>query len=223
MDHKVNLPFSVAYVALLCLVQSCKNQPTQPARPVEQPTTLVFRTLPASQIMAEEGITSLHFLYYELYDSAHGGSSSDTSFILGAEYYVDSVHFKITEYDQGKIIAITAFDAARNVQWSYFPAVQTVSYDSGLNICPAVDEMIQAFLGSSLKPTASYLRSEYIEEQLCDVYQDPTGYMEWIWREHRFPLQSRSITQFGGILTLRKQIIEMNAVFSDSLFLPPRH
>jgi hypothetical protein len=220
MDHKVNLPFSVACVALLCLLQSCKNQPTQPAQPVDQSAPLVFRTLPASQIMAEEGITSLHFLYYQWYDSADGGSISDTSLI--DEYYVDSLYFKITEYDQGKIIAITAIDAARNVQWSYVPVLQTVSYDSGYNMRPAVDYMIQAFLGSSLKPTASNLRSEYIDEQLCDVYQDPTGYMEWIWREHRFPLQSRGLDDFG-IFTLRKQIIEMNAVFSDSLFLPPRH
>ena len=219
MDHKVNLPFSLACVALLCLVQSCKHQPTQPAQPVEQSAPLVFRTLPARQIMAEEGITSLHFLYYQWYDSADGGIS-DTSLI--AEYYIDSVHFKIMEYIQGKVFSITALDAARNVQWSYDPNVQTFSYDSGYNMRPVVDAMIQAFLGSSLKPTASNLRSEYIEEQMCDVYQDPTGYMEWIWRDHRFPLQSRSLDKLG-IFTLRKQIIEMNAVFSDSLFLPPRH
>ena len=220
MDHKVNLPFFVACVALLCLLQSCNHQPTQPAQPVEQSAPLVFRTLPASQIMAEEGITSVHFLYYLWYDSADGASISDTSLI--DEYYIDSLHFKIMEYDQGKVFSITTIDAARNDQWSYNSNSQKVWYDSGYNMRPAVDDMIQAFLGSSLKPTASNLKSEYIEQQLCDVYQDPTGYMEWIWREHRFPLQSRSRDDIG-IYTLRKQIIEMNAAFSDSLFLPPGH
>jgi len=216
MNHKFKLGLSITSLVLLVSLQSCKNQPTQPSQQAVAP---VLGTLSASQIMAEEGITSVHYL---LFDSAGGGSISDASFALLDEYCVDSLHDKIIQYNQGKSYAISAEDVTRNVEWSYDPVVQTVSYDSGLNMRLAVDDMIQACLGSSLRAPASYLRSEYIGEKFCDVYQDSTGYMEWIWREHRFPLQARNTTHLG-IFTMRKQIIEINVVFPDSTYLPPRH
>ena len=83
---------------------------------------------------------------------------------------------------------------------------------------------MQASLGSWLIGDPHFLRNEYINGKLCSVYEDSTGYQEWIWVKYKLPIQRRSYLYYDvqQITVLQKRIIEINSVIPDSIYEPPK-
>jgi hypothetical protein len=194
------------------------NEPPSPT-PIE-PGPAPSRSLPASEIMRMEGITSIH---YTLYDSnAYAGAYHyhDSTFLPIAEFFLDSVDLREKEYYGD--YRVTVYDLRKNVAWNYYAGQLTYLQLGDLN--QVLGQAVQNCLGSWLQGPLSFVRTEYVDNKFCYVYNDSLGNQEWDWTEHRLPIQTRS-TGIDLIYTLttttRLHIIDINKVFPDSLFQPP--
>ncbi len=205
-------------VCVLVALQSCKDNPT--AIPEESKAILsaLSRDLPASQLMQLEGITSLH---YVLYDSSAGFSGGgDSSFIPLDEYFIDSSHVKNIQYfGANHYWYVSVYDSQRDTAW-YYQSGQVTCMQLP-SVAAVVQQSIQAALGSMLRLSSQYLRSEYIDGKLCDLFADSLGNQEWVWRDHRLPIQERVLGSLQ-ISTTRKVILEINTTIPDSVFEPPK-
>jgi hypothetical protein len=184
------------------------------------PVPAPSRELSPAEIFSLERITSIHFV--ELYHSTVNGIA-DTGFSADGETHIDSIHWRYNQYYLGTPgWNVTVYDLADSVVWNYYSG--QVTYPELPDIGRAYTTNVQAGLGSFIIGEPIYLRSELIGDKFCDVFTDTTGYVEWVWREHRLPIQRRGEWWYNGIhqITYRRlKIEELNVPFQDGIFEPP--
>ena len=201
----------------LLVISSC-NKINSPLN--ETPIAPPSASLPYQQIMKLQGISSLH---YVLCDSVVvNGVPKDSSLVPIDEYYVDSMHVKLIQYYfDNHYWNVTVYDLRKNIVWNYYSG--KVTYPQLPNWPVAFEQSVQSCLGSNLRSSPVFLRTEYVDTRLCNVFTDSTGLQEWVWPEHLLPIQQRG---FGSqrsiyqISTTRKIIIDINVPFADSIFEP---
>jgi hypothetical protein len=170
--------------------------------------------------MKLETITSIHYVDY--YHVTIDGSA-DTGFYPDFEHHVDTSRERMSQYYLGTPDwNITVFDLNKGIAWNYQYGHLTHLPTTDLKL--AYDQDVQASLGSWLSGSQFYIRSEYIDDKLCDVFTDSIGTLEWVWREHRLPIQRRTDANYDNLYQvtyIQKRNIQINKVFPDSLFAPP--
>ena len=211
---------SIVFITLVCLLSSCKDSATSVA-PIIHALPAPSRNLSASEIMKLENITSIHYIDYYLV-TVNG--RADTGFHPEFEFHIDTSRERMNQYYLGTPDwNITVYDLSKDISWNLYSGV--LRFNPSQHIIQAYEGDIQAFLGSWLNSSQSYIRSECIDNKLCDVFTDSTGRVEWVWRDHRLPIQRRSEWGYNGIYQvtyIRKKYIEVNISLPDSLFSPPR-
>lgn len=182
-----------------------------------QPVSAPSRNLSATELFYIEGINSLH---YVMYYSDEVNGESDSMFKALAEYLVDSEHSKIIQYYlDNHNYYITVYNLQKNISWNNY--LGTITYPQLPNLYSAHEDNIQSLLGSSLQSPTIFIRTENLDGKLCNVFSDSLGSMEWVWIEHKFPIQHRIVGKFG-INTIRKKIITINEPIPDSIFEAPK-
>ena len=210
----------IPLTVVLVILTSCKDSPTTIGS-TNSPISAPSRNLPATEIMKLEGITSMHFTeYYHVTVNGH----ADTGFTAQFEYHIDTLHLRMNQYYLGTPNwNISVYDLRNDIAWNYYSGQLTFPHLPDLR--RAYEQDVQAFLGGWLSNTQSYVRAEYVNDKLCDVFTDSTGTLEWVWREHRLPIQHRIESTYNNIhqITYRQnRDIQLNITFPDSLFTPPR-
>jgi len=195
-------------------LSACKHSPASPNGPDSGQEQILApdRNLPARDILRIEGITSIHYIFYD--STTYSGNQAP---IPIGEYLFDSCHAKIIEYfADNHYWNVTVIDLRNHSTWNYYSGVVTYSQTDDVNA--SYEQFVQSALGSFLKGQPNYLRTEYLGDKLCDVYTDSTGYTEWVWIQHRLPIQRQA--NCCQIASLRE--IELDVRFADSLFEPPK-
>ncbi|MGH7595356.1 MAG: hypothetical protein ACREOI_03345 [bacterium] len=168
-----------------------------------------------------QGITSIHYIDY---DSVVVNGRSDKAFVPYFEYHIDTARFKIDQYYLGTPHwNTTVYDLGKFVVWNYYSG--TLTYPQLPDLRAAFESNIQARLGSWLKGPIEFVGTEYIGGKFCNVFRDSTGLQEWVWIEHRLPIQRRRESVNRGIHQItveQKRQIEINGQFQNSLFEPPK-
>lgn len=205
---------------LSVLLLSCEDS-TTPTATTYNPVSAPSRNLPAYEIMRLEGITSIHFT--EFYHATVNGHA-DTGFTPYFEYHIDTLRTRMNQYYLGTPDwNISVYDLRKGIAWNYYSG--SVTYPQLQDLRRAYEQDVQAYLGGWLSEIQTYVRTEYIDDKLCDVFTDSTGTLEWVWREYRLPVQRRLETTYKNIhqITYRlKKEMQINIVFPDSLFTPPQ-
>jgi hypothetical protein len=172
---------------LIIPLLSCNETTTQANLHTGAPVAAPSGILPASEIMKQQGISSIHFVEY---DSVTINGKSTGPFSPSGEYYLDSGHVKaITFPFEGNNKAITVYDISRNIAWNYSSGYLT--FLQLQNWLAAYEQEIRIRLGSWLGSNVKYIGRDYFENKLCDIFEDSEGYQEWIWIRYRLPESAR--------------------------------
>jgi hypothetical protein len=152
----------------------------------------------ADEIKGIERISTIHFVVV---------NNSDT---MSVEYYIDTNRIKIIAND-GTMRVLYA-----HTGWYYYS--HQVTYETWhTNI---YDQNVQELLGSYIKEPIQRIGLATLDDKNCEIITDSTRSLEeWIWIDHRMPIQEEFID--NGYIT-KKIIIEVNQLFPDSLFDPPK-
>lgn len=205
-----------ASISWLCLV-SCEQSTSLYPEPIAAPS----RSLPGREIMKMQGITSIHYIDY---DSVVVNGSSDKAFAPYVEYHIDTTRCRIDQYYLGTPHwNTTVYDLGQFIAWNYSSG--TLTYPQLPDLRAACESSFQARLGSWLNSPIEFVGTEYIGGKFCNVFRDSTGRQEWVWIEHRLPIQRRRESVNRGIHQItveQKRQIEINGQFQDSLFEPPK-
>ena len=209
---------AVVLVTAILVFLSC-NQTTSPEMqvPIAPPSV----ALPYIEIMKLQGIYSLHYVVCE--STVVNGVPTNESYTPVGEYFLDSTRVKFIQYYlDNHYWNVTVYDLRKNIAWNYYAGQLTYL---GLPNWPAAfTQTLQNCLGSSLASIQTFVGTEYVDNKLCNVFRDLTGYQEWVWQDHLLPLQQRASGSQRGISqigTTRKIIIDINVSFDDSVFEPP--
>jgi hypothetical protein len=196
------------------------NSCEQSTIPLEDLTTAPSRTLSAREIMSVQGITSIHYVDY---DSIIVNGKSDNSFSPTNEYYIDTCHYKSIQYYLDNHNWYTnVYDLCKNIVWNYYNGVLT--YPQLPNWPAAYENAIKSAMGSWLEGPTTFLGTELIDDKLCNVYRDSSGYQEWIWIKYKLPIQRRAEAQIDvhQINLVRKEVIEINQNIPGNIYEPPK-
>ncbi len=211
-NMKTRLIISVLSLGISLFAFSSCNSPTGPDNfPMPAPS----RDLSAHEIFAAEGITSIHFV---VYDSVVVNGQSDSSFAPIFEVYFDSTHEKFMQYPSN----ITVYDLKKGIAWNDYEGHLT--YPQLPNLDTAYNQDVQAYLGSWFTQSPPFLKTEVILGKVCNVFGDSGGYREWVWVDHRLPIQRGGGTVHYDVTqttVTQYRVLEVNVPFSDSLFEPP--
>jgi hypothetical protein len=216
MNNIKDIFSSVLIFISLLLVNACQHSTNPSDIIVEAPS----RNLSSSEIMRIQGIASVHYVNY---DSIIVNGKSDTEFHPMNEYYIDTCHCKhIQYYFSNHNWNTTVYNLCDNTAWNYYN--NQLAYLQLPNWPAAYEMAIQSALGSWIKEPAKYLHSEFIDGKYCNVYEDSTGYQEWVWIKYKLPIQRRveshhDVHQIGIV---RKRIIEINQPIPSSVYEPPK-
>lgn len=209
---------AVIFLTAILVFLSC-NQTTSPVTqiPIAAPSV----ALPYTEIMRLQGIHSLHYVVCE--STVVNGVSMDQSYTPVGEYFLDSTRVKFMQYYlDNHYWNVTVYDLRKNIAWYYYSGQLTYLE---LPTWPAAfTQTLQSCLGSCLASSQRFVGTEYVDNKLCNVFRDLTGYQEWVWQDHLLPLQQRATGSQQGIYqigTTRKIIIDINDPFDDSVFEPP--
>lgn len=206
---------------LVIPVLSCNETTTQANLHSGAPIAAPSGTLPANEIMKQQGISSIHFVEY---DSVTVNGKSTGPFSPSSEYYLDSGHVKTISFPfEDNNRNITVYDISRNIAWNY--ASGYLTYLQLQNWFAAYEQEIRLRLGSWLGSNVKYIRRDYFEDKLCDIFEDSEGYQEWIWTRYRLPIMRIKSSYYDYLSqTSYRQMrnIEINATLPDSLFQPPQ-
>jgi hypothetical protein len=211
---RVAFTFLVGGLLAASLINACKN----PAGPSNQMAFPPSRDLSPQEILGMEGIHSIHYTEYDsVVVNGHVYGPSTPSI----EMYLDSTHKKVIQYHP---LNITVYDLGEHLVWNYYDGQLT--YPQLPNVQAAYDQDIQANCGSWLTGPYSLLQQEMLGDKLCDVFIDSAGRQEWVWIDHRLPIQRRRTGAYDNLYEItvtQKRGIEVNRHFPDSLFAPPRN
>ncbi len=208
---------SILYLFSVCM-QSCAPLSFATSDHVPAPSI----KLPCDEILRLQGITSIHFVEYD--SVIVNGNPSE--FTPSEEYYLEKTRSKRVRFITKQPWLTDVLDLNAQLSWHYDSNIQKLTYNKQNNLSTICDDPIRFELGSFLKPPVRYLRTEYIINKLCDVFTDTTGALEWVWTEHRLPIQRLSAgspdmnVYVIGIKQMRQ--IEINVQFPDSLFSPQK-
>jgi hypothetical protein len=165
--------------------------------------------------MAAQGITSIQFVDY---DSAVYYGHPDSSFCGSNGWCIDTSRAKHDQYLFGKRgWEVTVYDLTQDTVWSYETRRRT--YQLVPSVRCAFEILVQDALGSYLKGPIRFIGNESIQGRLCNIFEDSTGFREWIWIEHSLPIQRRQ--DRPHVAFVQKRDIVINRAFTDSVFLLP--
>ena len=209
------IPYQYFFLFILAFFYSCEES----TDPIQDPIQAPSRNLSAQEIMSIQGISSIHFAKY---DSVIVNGNSYDHFVPSFEFHIELNRMKMNQYYLGTPDwNITVYDFNKDSVWNYYSGQLTFPQIPDLRF--TIDSYIQSQLGSNLKGSINFLRTEYIDDKLCNVFSDSTGYIEWVWTKYRLPVQYRveSYHDVHQIGVVQKRDIEINVEFPDSLFEPP--
>lgn len=211
---KANSIFPVLLIInLMFFFNSCEQ--------LTEPIMAHSRNLSAIEIMNSEGISSIHYIEY---DSVVVNGIPTREFTLSFEYYIDTLHYKIIQYNlDNQNFNTTVYDLRKNIAWNFYSSKLT--YLDLPNLPEAYEIDVKAALGSWLRDHIKYLGTATINEKLCDVFEDSTGYKEWIWKKYKLPIQRRRNSQYDNLYQItvtQKRDITINHKFPDITFEPPK-
>jgi hypothetical protein len=139
---------------------------------------------------------------------------------------IDTLRFKLDEYyaDQTPGFNITVYDLKTSTAWNLYSGKVTDPHVP--NLLVAYEQMVQYTLGSSLKNPYRLVAQEFVGGVRCNVFEDSTGYKEWVWIEHPIPIQrfSPGTLRRDGIFqisTVQLRDLVINVSLPDSIFMPP--
>ena len=217
----------VILVLSLTVFLSCKDSTTtataveaESDSPAPDPRSAPSANLPASEIMRTQVITTIHFTdYYHLTTNGQ----ADTGFSAWHEFHIDTVHRRFGQYFFGTPDwNVTVYDLKKGIAWNFYN--QTLTYPQLPDLRRAYEGNVQRRLGSWLGARQWYVRSEYVNDKYCHVFTDSSGTLEWVWQEHRLPIQHR-VEGWSSVdhrITYTQwRDLQINAVYRDSLFGPP--
>ena len=207
---------SFLFIAPVLLFSSCKI--IGPSNGLNShPMLAPSRSLPAAEIMKLERITSIHYIDYE----TTGRVRADTVFFSEEECAIDTSRMRQNQYyDRTPGYNVSVYDLTGGISWNSH--WDRFTYTQLPNLHMAYEECVQASLGGWLNERAIYVRSEFVDDKFCDVFTDSAGTWEWIWRDHRLPIQRQRPGFFGESTYIQKKHIEINIPLSDTLFTPGR-
>lgn len=221
--------FVAALAVFLCICCfafsniSCKISATQPHMYPGTHEIAPEKTLPVREIMHLQGITSIHFAIF------------DSSIVNGhyyyppagySEYYIDTSRIKIIKLKpESPFRNIAVYDVNKGIAWkSTDGKVENLSL--GMNyIALFYGTEAQAVLANGLEGPVRFTGQGYMEDKLCDIFEDTSGVQEWVWVKHRLPVQyihSWSYDNIGGTEFTKMRNIEINEEFQDEIFAPPQ-
>lgn len=177
------------------------------------------RELSVNEIMHQQGISSIHYIKY---DSIIVNGNPFPSFRANNEYYIDSCHYKSIQYYQEKPnYNTTVYNICDNIVWNY--SNNKLTYPDLPNWPAAFEQSVSSRLGSWLKGIPTYLGTEIVDGKLCEVYEDSTGTVEWVWREYKLPIQRRSERSYDvhQITVTKKVIVTINQAIPSEVYDPP--
>ena len=199
-------------LVFLFLFASCENS-TGPS-PVQ--VTAPSRTDSARDILAAQGIQTIHFLEY---DSVVVNGQSQGPFSLSQEIFLDTSRVKIV--DAGSTVA--TYDLKKGVAWNYENGQLT--YMQLPDLQAAYNGIVQALMGSGLRQPVRFLRNEELDGKLCSVFEDSTGLQEWIWNLYKLPIQRKTSGSSDANVyvtsIVQRRDIQINVPLSDSIFAAP--
>jgi hypothetical protein len=202
---------------------SCKLSPSQPYNYPWEPEPAPENTLPANKIMRLQGIASIHCI---ICDSSIVNGHTENASVAKTEYYIDQSRLKKIQYVAGNSGRnITVYDIGKKLSWE-----STSGKAANINtdieyIKNAYNHEIRQILGSQLEEPLQYVGKENMGSILCDVFEDKSGFQEWVWHNYLLPVQYKRAWNYDNLCKrtfLQMRNIDLNQKFPDSIFDKPQ-
>jgi hypothetical protein len=208
---KIKLKYAMLIISscgIMFGISSCK-QSTSP-NDKEKYLSPPSQKTSADEIKSIEGINTIHIV--EVFTTYYNGDTINRY----QEYYIDTTRIKIMSYtNRDSIQLIEVSDRKNGCLWIYqFGQLSHPQTTSDYDI------YVQGLLGSWLNEPIETIGQTVLDGKSCEIITDSTNLKEWIWADHRMPIQRYSYANNRGFMYKKIQM-EFNQVFPDSLFTAP--
>jgi outer membrane lipoprotein-sorting protein len=174
------------------------------------------RNYTLKEIFDYQNIKSIQFHFY---DSL---SANDESVKYKESYdiYYDLNRTRNILYIDNEPVSIFVKDIKKNISWSYefdTHILNTTTVDSRI----VFDNLAKNYLCTHLTNDIIQKNDTTINKMNCNVFQDSSNTKEWIWNEHRIPIQYEKVFSNPEVISTKiykMSNIQINIELSDSLF-----